>query len=59
MTETKKQILGIIFIGAGSSWYVDKDETTASKNVQKCARWIGGIYLSLNAVKILKLIFLT
>jgi|688.fasta_scaffold497351_1 hypothetical protein len=35
MTETKKQILGIIFIGAGSSWYVDKDESTASK---KCAK---------------------
>jgi hypothetical protein len=35
MSETKKQILGIIFIGAGSSWYVDKDESTASK---KCAK---------------------
>ena len=38
MTKTKKEILGLIYIGAGSTWCVDKDETSTAVQCAKMCK---------------------
>lgn len=38
MSETKKEILGLIYIGAGSTWCVDKDETSTAVQCAKMCK---------------------